>query len=134
MAGGQTEHYGLNQWQAGDPVLREDFNRDNETIDRALGEIPRIVTGTYTGNGAASQLIPLEGTPKAVLSVRDNGYMAQQYQTVFFGGLALEGQPVKVGSNTVVAIEEGGFRVYEQDRDDINANTLNNVYHYLALM
>ena len=32
-----TENYQLNQWDAGDRVLREDFNADNAKIDAALG-------------------------------------------------------------------------------------------------
>lgn len=36
MARGQTQHYGLNQWEAADQVLRTDFNADNAKIDAAL--------------------------------------------------------------------------------------------------
>ncbi len=31
-----TEHYQLNQWDAADRVLREDFNRDNLKLDAAI--------------------------------------------------------------------------------------------------
>ena len=31
-----TTQYQLNQWQAGDPVLREDFNSDNLKLENAL--------------------------------------------------------------------------------------------------
>lgn len=31
-----TENYHLSQWEATDPVLREDFNADNLKIDEAL--------------------------------------------------------------------------------------------------
>ena len=33
-----TEHYQLNQWDAADRVLREDFNRDNAKVDAALAK------------------------------------------------------------------------------------------------
>ena len=36
MASGQTEHYGLNQWEAQDQVLREEFNADNLKLDTIL--------------------------------------------------------------------------------------------------
>ena len=36
MANAQTEHYGLNQWSPEDPVLREEFNRDNANLDAAI--------------------------------------------------------------------------------------------------
>lgn len=39
MATNQTAHYGLNQWEASDKVLRADFNTDNEKIDGALAQL-----------------------------------------------------------------------------------------------
>ena len=54
MASSYTEHFQLNQWAAEDPVLREDFNADNAKLDKV---IPRIVTGTYTGDGTAERTI-----------------------------------------------------------------------------
>lgn len=35
----QTEHYGLNQWDPEDRILREDFNADNDTTDTILAEL-----------------------------------------------------------------------------------------------
>ena len=34
----QTANYGLNQWDAGDRIMVEDFNADNAKVDQALGE------------------------------------------------------------------------------------------------
>ena len=34
-----TKNYQLNQWEASDRVLREDFNSDNAKIDAALGAL-----------------------------------------------------------------------------------------------
>lgn len=59
MASSYTEHFQLNQWAAEDPVLREDFNADNAKLDKV---IPRIVTGTYTGDGTADRT-NLSGVP-----------------------------------------------------------------------
>ena len=75
MASGQTSNYGLNQWAAEDPVLRTDFNQDNAKLDASLGaidkRIPRIVTGTYMGNGEESQTIELGFQPQILMvSVR----------------------------------------------------------------
>ncbi len=36
MASGQTQYYGLSQWEAVDKVERVDFNSDNAKIDGAL--------------------------------------------------------------------------------------------------
>lgn len=38
MPTNHTENYNLSQWEATDPVLREDFNADNAKIDEALKE------------------------------------------------------------------------------------------------
>jgi hypothetical protein len=35
----KTKNYALNQWDAGDPIRRADFNRDNAVLDAALREI-----------------------------------------------------------------------------------------------
>ena len=39
MASGQTSNYGLNQWAAEDPVLREAFNQDNTKVDMIMGSL-----------------------------------------------------------------------------------------------
>ena len=44
MAAEQTKNYGLNQWQAGDQVLREEFNQDNSRVDRALAGLDAVMT------------------------------------------------------------------------------------------
>ena len=89
MASSYTEHFQLNQWAAEDPVLREDFNADNAKLDKV---IPRIVTGTYTGDGTADRTIYLGFRPKAVLLFRksvqagsdnDKGRHAGPLQEVF---------------------------------------------------
>ena len=36
MASNQTSNYGLNQWEAEDRVIREEFNADNTKVDAAL--------------------------------------------------------------------------------------------------
>lgn len=54
----KTAHIQLNQWVGTDPVLMADFNADNEKIDEAVKSVqaqiavlPKIETGSYTGNG-----------------------------------------------------------------------------------
>lgn len=68
MASRRTTHYQLNQYEATDLILRADVNADNAKIDDALhahddnitalrqwlntpGEILRIASGSYVGNG-----------------------------------------------------------------------------------
>lgn len=43
MASNQTVHYGLNQWQPEDKVLREEFNGDNQKVDTALHSLAEEV-------------------------------------------------------------------------------------------
>lgn len=68
MSSRKTTHYQLNQYEAQDLILRADANADNTKIDDALhahddaitalrqwlntpGEILRIASGSYVGNG-----------------------------------------------------------------------------------
>lgn len=53
---GKTKAIGLNVWAATDPVLREDFNADNQRLDTALAPILAAsglyyASGSYTGDG-----------------------------------------------------------------------------------
>ena len=49
----KTQHYQLNQWDAGDRVLREDFNEDNRQLEKALSACGncRMEHKTYVGTG-----------------------------------------------------------------------------------
>jgi len=52
MASNQTANFGLNQWEATDKVLREEFNADNAKIEAAIlaaQKSPCCVTGSYEG-------------------------------------------------------------------------------------
>lgn len=56
MASGQTEHYGLNQWEANDQVRREEFNADNlkrypvkKTGSRRVYHVLERKHGGYSG-------------------------------------------------------------------------------------
>ena len=59
MASGQTQYYGLSQWEAADKVERVDFNSDNAKIDGALHQLAqcncRMYFMSYTGTGAGSR-------------------------------------------------------------------------------
>lgn len=62
MASNQTANYGLNQWAAEDKVLREEFNKDNRTMEEALEELHQgalqIFVGQYTGTGMLGEQHP----------------------------------------------------------------------------
>ncbi|MCI8303757.1 MAG: hypothetical protein HFF52_03925 [Lawsonibacter sp.] len=157
-----TPNYNLSQWEAEDKVLRTDFNADNAKIDAGLKalntgkadkstvtalqsqvntvktSVPKIVMGTYTGNGAASQTIPLPFAPKAVLVISHDGYTRNTAR--IFGGLALPGSPAKIDHETLdltaVSISGNGFRVFSDTSDEywtVVANSKDFSYHYLAI-
>ena len=68
MASGKTTTYELNQWAASDPVLRADFNADNEKLDTALSALQgRVRYGTFTGNGSGSRTMDLGFTPTILI-------------------------------------------------------------------
>ena len=96
-----------------------------------------IVMGTYTGNGAPSQTISLGFTPKAVLSVRRDGSMGNNYD--FFGGLALNGAQVYEDSGSIypiLTIVDGGFTVYYTRITSsylVASNYDSYIFHYIAV-
>ena len=99
MASSQTEHMQLNQWAAEDPVLREEFNKDNAKVDGALNLLETgllekgncsIFMGEYTGTGKAGAEYPNQLTfpfvPLLVAIIRKDGMYASHQ------ALALRGQ------------------------------------------
>lgn len=79
----QTSRFQLCQWAENDPVLREDFNADNQKTEAAvvsalnLVEYNKTVTGQYTGSytGANSrvQSISLGFQPRMVFVMNRGG-------------------------------------------------------------
>ena len=145
MSTNKTQHYHLNQWEAEDKVLRAEFNQDNAKLDSALAQaaqeraelrsaIPKIVTGTYQGNGAASQTIPLGFAPKAVLTMTQSGLMYSPNSSGYmFGGLAIPGHSA---SHPGVEVTDAGFTVYETrigEYAGVSCNSADTTYHYLAV-
>ena len=71
----RTQNYNLCQWAAEDRILRSDFNADNQKIDTPLkanaDAMPRIVTGSYTGDGTYGpdhpNTLTFDFTPKLLL-------------------------------------------------------------------
>ena len=136
-----TENYHLNQWEPTDRVLREDFNEDNRRIEEALNGMPKVIAGTYTGDGAASRIIPLDFIPKAVFVWNGNGvmYSSNGSVTQYSGGLALPGIPctTSFGNYPYLAIAENGIQVYyayyENIKYYLSTNVANEKYLYLAI-
>lgn len=102
-------------------------------LSQQLASRPRMVFGTYTGNGTADRLINLGAAVAAVLVEDAQGRRPDYAQYIVFGGLALEGSPTK---NNAVVVTQNGFKVSAGSGDsgkiDLRANLKNEVYHYAA--
>lgn len=107
-----------------------------EALSNTLASMPRLVTGSYTGNGEESRLISLGFQPKALLVMTKEGYPARPYTSDYYGGLALPGKPVclqtSYGTNHILTIESTGFRVYYDDSRHTLSNQKETIYYYLA--
>ena len=132
-----TPNYRLHQWQPQDPFLRTDFNEDLKKIDQA---IPKIITGSYVGDGAQTRTIPLEHTPSAVYVCTDSGSTCMQTGDSFMtfsGGLAVKDHPIHHLDTTILAVAERGFQVCSHYVNQgwsysYSTNVDKAIYHYIA--
>lgn len=78
----QTENYQLNQWEASDRILREDFNNDNLKLENALEGLKtlcncQIYLLPYTGTGETGPIThTFPHRPMFVIFMSSNGYWA----------------------------------------------------------
>ena len=122
MSSHKTENYKLHIWEAEDDFLREEFNENFALLDTSV----RMVTGAYTGDGAAQRVIDLGLTPLAVLVFHSMSAFDDRK------GLAMPGHPCRdIGSGHEIYLEvvEGVFRLTKAGGCDLNGHE----YHYLAL-
>ena len=118
-----------------------------ETLSAGVSEKAKIVTGTYTGNGAASRTISLGFTPKAVIlrpkeydqKVGNGGWGDYIYGTVIaITGSGTKGEDYGDGW-ILLQIVDGGFQVQYKTEDTSNSiatantNASNVAYNYIAI-
>lgn len=76
MSTNYTEHLGLTLWEANDPVLRTEFNANNQKLDTVLSAMPRIAVGSYVGTGDSGAATPntltFDFTPMMVVIAVDS--------------------------------------------------------------
>ena len=116
MASGQTANFGLNQWVAKDPVLREEFNQDNAKLDAVLEQLSAeyICIGSYTGDGTAdTRTIPLPFTPQLVMvsGHYGNEHVQYGYFTIAFGTYCHSFLGESNGGDGNIRIVEKGFQI-----------------------
>ena len=136
----KTANLHLNQWEATDPVMREDFNADNAKLDAAFAELAatsKCRSGSYTGNGNVSQTISLGARPKAVFVLRNDG-MLRSDDNDLWGGMAVTGSNCTLSTSlNVITLTNSGFTVYyntSNSNNRVKTNSSNTTYHYIALL
>ena len=99
MASNYTTNYQLNQWEAGDQVLRTEFNQDNQKIDTALAGLAakntkletavlnkgncQLWTTSYVGTGSGFTTVIFPQKPRLVFVTGvDNRYSITLVQGV----------------------------------------------------
>lgn len=97
----------------------------------ALAQKVSVIAGAYTGDGAASRVISLGATPRALLLFSSSGKTADV--NVSYGGLALPGHPIERLENKICEIVNNGFKVYYK-ADKVYSNSSGSACYYLALV
>ena len=126
----KTTNYQLPKWEKTDRIQMSDFNDMTATLDAALkanaDAMPRILHGSYTGDGEASQFIPLAAQPQ-VLIVTSGGRTSQG--NIMYGGVVFPTVP-----SESVTLGETGFTARGGNANSMaRANLLNTSYQYLAI-
>ena len=131
-----TQNYQLPQWEKDDRIMMDDFNDAMSKVENGLGTIPRIITGSYTGNDEMSRKIDLGVMPRAVLLVQQSGWSLSGSAST--GGVATPESPVYYNNAITMEIVEGGFQVYRGKRIDtyysVDCNNRACTYHYIAII
>jgi hypothetical protein len=106
----KTDNYQLNQWEPGDPIRRQDFNRDNARVDAAIlaaREYRPYVIGTYSGTNstATTRVVELGFQPTAVLIVYP------QDTDGSYGTMITREYSLSYNGSVMARITETGFEV-----------------------
>jgi hypothetical protein len=137
MASKHTTNYGLNQWEATDPVLRVDFNADNAALEQALtakGNC-QIQFGSYTGTGTYGSKTPntltFEKQPVLLYVSNEDGgdyFMA-------YGGNARTSYRDASGYTSILNIswQKNQVSWYSTEAVHRQMNTSGQTFYYVAL-
>ena len=106
MPSSYTPNYQLNQWAAGDQVLREDFNADNEKVDAAIQAVEQK---TQALSGQKADQTALEALRTTVEGKASQGDLAALQSTV--SGLSAS------------KADQSGLDALEQTVADLSAST-----------
>ena len=102
------------------------WNGRADQVSANADAMPRILHGSYTGDGEASQFIPLAAQPQ-VLIVTSGGRTSQG--NIMYGGVVFPTVP-----SESVTLGETGFTARGGNANSMaRANLLNTNYQYLAI-
>ena len=126
----KTPQLGLNQWEPGDSVLREDFNGDNAKLEAAVGPMlgnPKV--GKYKGDGIDKRQIECGFRPSCVLMSFQSLNSSDEMYFLFDDGYH------RLGSGSLyyttgpgITFTATGFEVIHTNA----VNKLNCTYRYVA--
>ena len=108
----------------------------NELVS-AAESVPKIATGTYTGDAQSSRFISLGFTPKAVfVSVEDGrDSLTVNNWDVVFGTMAVTDGPARYNNSVYLSIDVNGFTVRELSVSNaqVTLNCRGTVFRWLAI-
>ena len=163
VASNYTTNYQLNQWEAGDQVLRTEFNQDNQKIDTALksnaeaiaAEVAArtaletvvgqcgncsVVYGSYAGNGLAGASYPntltFSGKPLAVFLMPQERYGSSNSSiTMLRGVIWTQYHPEALATICTVTWGEDSVSWYHAGGDvQSQFSMAGATYHYVAFL
>lgn len=122
-------------------LIKAEDSKINDALTAAVAEKAKVVTGTYTGNGAASRTVSLGAKPKVVIVFQAPG--TQPY--VAIDGLTIQDTVGIAGgqkSFNAVAIVSNGFKTTKGTGSGTTGNTMTSnpcnyadtTYFYYAFM
>lgn len=143
MSTNYTEHLGLTLWAADDPILRTEFNTNNQKLDAAIRSVPRITVGSYVGNGTHGEDSPCSLTfdfePLLVIIVADHGEYLEPGAIFVNGqnrcsGMGLPDSSVRCLHLQLAWSEKGvSWYTYQDSAADHQLNSYNITYRFFAL-
>ena len=148
----KTENYQLNQWDAADPIRREDFNADNAKLDAALSALQQtadskadaedvtalnetvaalaesmavknFAVGSYTGN-SGTQTISLGFAPQMVYVYCTSPSSNISHRSA----LALQGTPITTNGTNLLELTTNGFTVIHDSNISVNYSIYSYIY------
>lgn len=141
MASNYTEHLNLCQWAAEDPVLREDFNADNQKLEAVLSQMPRIAVGSYTGKGTYGNdnqnTLTFDFQPKLVVISKNELETSGAGTTFIYGQTQNAGASYIYQNNTSLSIHitwgDKTVSWYSDSTADRQLNSADATYFYYAI-